>query len=185
MWHKLWKKSLENSLCQAEWTLSDSSRCVQNSVFLHNSVKGYKKIQNKRSPIQFIKKCERCQTCKLSDWLLHLREWCLSLSQIPQALINQDLNTPFDPVIVSLRRTAKLNGKIWFLHSREDYKADATSITLKHSKHICNKEHLGGNLSVPIEFHKYISYFICTCLTLDPPKNTCRHLTYSKTCHVA
>lgn len=66
----------------------------------------------------------------------------LSLSQIPQALINQDLNTPFDPVIVSLRRTAKLNGKIWFLYSREDYKADATSITLKDSKHICSGEHL-------------------------------------------
>lgn len=47
---------------------------------------------------------------------------CMSLSQIPQALVNQDQNTPipsssppppFDPVIVSLR-TAKLNGKVWF-----------------------------------------------------------------------
>lgn len=144
MWQKLWKKkSLENSLCQPIWTWSDSPGFVQNSACLHISViVCQQEFKNKRSPTQFIKKCERCQTCKLSDWLLHLRQWCLSLSQIPQALINQDLNTPFDPVIVSLRRTAKLNGKIWFLYSREDYKADATSITLKDSKHICSKEHL-------------------------------------------
>lgn len=119
------------------------SRFVQNSDFLHISATVcQREIKNKRSPIEFIKKCERCQTCKLSEWLLHVRQWCLSLSQIPQALINQDLNTPFDPVIVSLRKTAKLNGKIWFLYSREDYKADATFISLKHSKHICSKEHL-------------------------------------------
>ncbi len=88
---------------------------------------------------------------------------CVSLSQIPQALTNQDLNTPFDPVIVSLRRTAKLNGKIWFLYSREDYKPDAKSIMLKDSKHICCKEHL---LIKRSKIFFSVSYPICASVTI-------------------
>lgn len=137
-------------------------------------------MQNKISPTQFIKKWEHCQTCKLSEWLLHVRQWCVCLSLsdptssrksrpkhplwsshcVPQ----EDSQTEWQDLI-SLQQGG-LEGRRHIYHGQ-------------HSKHICSEERVhiirvkekNKNQVFPIQslhecayqhFHKFSWYFNCT-----------------------